>query len=110
MALDPRTLTPAAARSMFLRNQTGLPGPRKEFLPATGSQTGQLFQPAPLLEQRAMQPSLSIEDLISGEGTSEEKETALKIGKKQLGPTLEDADPAKLMTLATDDESKVDPS
>jgi hypothetical protein len=110
MALDPRTLTPAAARSMFLRNQTGLPGPRKQFLPATGSQTGQLFQPAPLLEQRAMQPSLSIEDLIKGEGSPQEKEAAIKIGKQTFGPTLDRADPDKLMTLATDDESKVDAS
>ena len=103
MALDPRTLTPAAARSMFLRNQTGLPGPRKQLPPA--------MAPVTLpLQQRAMQPSLSIEDLISGEGTSEEKETALKIGEEQLGPTLDRADPDKLMTLATDDESKVDPS
>jgi hypothetical protein len=103
MALDPRTLTPAAARSMFLRNQTGLPGPREQLPLAMTPRT------LPL-QQRAMQPSLSIEDLISGEGTSEEKETALKIGEEQLGPTLDRADPDKLMTLATDDESKVDPS
>ena len=46
MVLDPRTLTPAAARSMFLRNQTGLPGPREQLPPAMAPVTLPLQQRA----------------------------------------------------------------
>ena len=114
MALDPRTLTPAAAKSMFLQqtspaNNPAQMGPRMMQPPQMAPQI------RPTLEEGVMQPFSSvnprgIEDLITGSGSAEEEKAAKEIGKEQLGPTLDNADPDKLMTLATDDESKVDPS
>ena len=110
MALDPRTLTPAAAKSMFLQqtspaNNPAQMGPRMMQPPPMAPQI------RPTLEEGVMQPpSFGIEDLITGSGSAAEEKAAKEVGDKILGPTLDNADPDKLMTLATDDESKVDAS
>jgi|9_EtaG_2_1085328.scaffolds.fasta_scaffold00924_6 hypothetical protein len=108
MALDPRTLTPAAARSMFLQqtspaNNPAQMGPRMMQPPQMAPQT------LPLREA-VMQPSSGLEDLIAGKGSVAEEKAAEEVGKEIFGPRLNNADPDKLMTLATDDESKVDAS
>ena len=110
MALDPRTLTPAAAKSMFLQqtspaNNPAQMGPRMMQPPQMAPQI------RPTLEEGVMQPaSFGIEDLITGSGSAAEEKAAKEVGSQIFGPALSEADPDKLMTLATDDESKVDPS
>jgi len=111
MALDPRTLTPAAAKSMFLQqtspaNNPAQMGPRMMQPPAMAPQI------RPTLEEGVMQPaSFGIEDLITGSGSAAEEKAAKEVGDKILGrPTLDNADPDKLMTLATDNPSEVDAS
>jgi len=111
MALDPRTLTPAAAKSMFLQqtspaNNPAQMDPRMMQPPAMAPQI------RPTLEEGVMQPaSFGIEDLITGSGSAAEEKAAKEVGDKILGrPTLDNADPDKLMTLATDNPSEVDAS
>ena len=115
MALDPRTLTPAAAKSMFLQqtspaNNPAQMGPRMMQPPQMAPQMATQIRPT--LEEGVMQPaSFGIEDLITGSGSAAEEKAAKEVGDKILGrPTLDNADPDKLMTLATDNPSEVDAS
>ena len=108
-------MTPELAKSIFLQ---------KANQPAQPMQPPMMQQPlsSPLEERigkSLSRPRLGIEDLLKtiddtaqSPFVSEEAEqrAAKTQGQKVLGPTLEDADPDKIVTMATDDPEKVDPS
>jgi hypothetical protein len=104
MVLDPRTLTPAAVKSMFLTQQQ--PTLRQS-----------------VVNQASQQP-MSLADLIQGQASAQPQgqsvsagildnltnEQALGIGTQMFGPTLANADPKKIVSMATDNPDDVDPA
>ena len=108
-------MTPELAKSIFLQ---------KANQPAQPMQPPMMQQPlsSPLEERigkSLSRPRLGIEDLLKtiddtaqSPFVSEEAEqrAAKTQGQKVLGSTLENSDPDKIVTMATDDPEKVDPS
>ena len=98
MALDPRTLTPAAAKSLFLQ-QTA---PRVGFPQNTSGMSMPQIDAGRGMSL-GMFPETTQNQLLSDEAAKD-------VGQQIFGPRLDNADPDKLMTMATDDNNKVDPS
>lgn len=113
MVFDPRTLTPAAVKSMMMPQQQ----------PPLAQRVAQnVAQPVTSLEQllQGQQPSAppepqvgptrdaaaNLEGIVSNLTNAQAKD----IGEEVFGPALANADPEKLITAATDNVDDVDPS
>lgn len=111
MQFDPRTLTPAAVKSMMMpRQQLPLSQSVAQNVaqPMTMEQLFQGQQPSAAPERQVGPTNLaaSLEGIVSNLTNAEAKD----IGNQVFGPRLANADPDKIITAATDNPDDVDPS
>lgn len=111
MQFDPRTLTPAAVKSMMMPRQQlplGQSVAQNVAQPMTLEQLFQGQQPSAPPERQVgpTRAAASLEGIVSNLTNAEAKD----IGQEVFGPTLANADPDKLITAATDNIEDVDPS